>query len=235
MIPPYAMWCTLITSTTQSFGPGFFFSLFLMYDSRPWMTDIVTTLRAWTNDHFTNDDLRPARGLGLMTSFETKRHERHSLYGWQIIRCRQLDHWTGLRGDLWHSKAEEKRRRRAEDANNIRNIAESEAQLTRGVVDGRETRCLFTPFSFLKGRGVAERNWGLYGEANKARTRAGHRAIDGTLLRRNASEVKALYLSAAAEYNSFSRGQWAQEHFRRQCGLSRIPSNWKTRPLLHFC
>lgn len=38
---------------------------------------------------------------------------------------------------------------------------------------------------------MAERNWGLYGEADKARTRAGHRAIDGTVLRRNASEVKS--------------------------------------------
>lgn len=31
----------------------------------------------------------------------------------------------------------------------------------------------------------------MYGEANKARTRAGHRAIDGTLLRRNASKAKS--------------------------------------------
>lgn len=61
------------------------------------------------------------------------------------------------------------------------------------------------PLLFSERQGVAERNWGLYGEANKARIRAGHRAIDGTLLRRNASEVKSSYLGAAAEYNPFLR------------------------------
>jgi hypothetical protein len=44
----------------------------------------------------------------------------------------------------------------------------------------------------------------LYGEANKAPTRAGHRAIDGTLLRRDASEVKSPTSAPPAEYNSFS-------------------------------
>lgn len=77
-----------------------------------------------------------------------------------------------------------------------------------------------------KGAGGSARNLGgPYGEANKARTRAGHRAIDGTQLRRNASEVEP-YLGATAEYDSFSLGLWAQEHFRSAkfrtgCGLEK--------------
>lgn len=51
MIPPYAMWCAPTTSTTQSFGPGFFFSLFLMYD--------FTTLDDGSNHHLTSLELRP--------------------------------------------------------------------------------------------------------------------------------------------------------------------------------
>lgn len=44
MIPPYAMWCVLTTSTRHSFEPGFFSFLFFSCTiSRPWMTDTITT------------------------------------------------------------------------------------------------------------------------------------------------------------------------------------------------
>lgn len=82
-----------------------------------------------------------------------------------------------------------KRRRRAEDKQQYLEYCRVGSTIDTGC-RRRETRCLLPPV-LSEGRGVAERNWGLYGEADKARTRAGHRAIDGTVLRRNASEVKS--------------------------------------------
>lgn len=60
--------------------------------------------------------------------------------------------------------------------------------MTLDVVDGRAQASA----PDLSGAG---RNWRLYGEANKARTRAGHQANDGTLLRRNVSEAKSISTS----------------------------------------
>lgn len=115
-------------------------------------------------------------------------------------------------GTCWHSKAEEEKTtssRRRTAMSGI--LPQSEAQLTLDVVDGRETRCLL-PLLFCEREGVAERNWGTVWEANKARTRAGHRAIDGTLLRRNASEVKS----------STSAPLWSTTHSYAGDGLTNI-------------
>lgn len=139
-----------------------------------------------------------------MTSFETKRHERHSLSRWRIIHSRQLDHWTGLRGDLWHSKAEEEKTTSSRRQTTISGILPSRKHnLTLDVVDARDQGSA-PSHPCQRGR-RADGNQRTYGEADKARTRAGHRAIDGTLLRRNASEVKS-YISAPALSTTHPRG-----------------------------
>lgn len=161
-----------------------------------------------------------------MTSFGTKRHERHSLSGWGIIRSRQLDHWTGLRGDLCGTPGlKRKRRRRAEDEEQYPGYCRVGSTVDTGCRRRQRDQVSAPPVLGTRGGRFSEEFGKPYGEANKARTRAGHRAIDGTLLRRNASEVGS-YLGATAEYDSFSLGLWAQEHSRSArfwtgCGLEK--------------
>ncbi|KAL2282805.1 hypothetical protein FJTKL_10415 [Diaporthe vaccinii] len=121
------MWCAFITSTTQSFGPGFFF---LFFPS------------CLGGGLFDADNL--ITGLDSVGTCGTPRLKR-------------------------------KRRRRAEDEQQYLEYCRVGSTI--------DTEC--------RRRERDQVNWGLYGEANEARTRAGHRAIDGTVLRRNASEVKS--------------------------------------------